>query len=194
MFSCVLGERAGLLRSWFMYFPSSPKWESCWGQCKVLSLTTSPGSFPAPVSLPRHRFCSWHNTGRGGGIHAGSGILKVAWRGTCRGRPSHGGTTHCPFVPFCREHSLLVCPADSGFQARATHCTLASPSPGRTPWPIPDSPGPLTFHDLTYPYPSTSQLEHLEKGVKTSHLDLLDYQECTTNYMSVSLGTETFLN
>lgn len=105
MFSCVLGERAGLLRSWFMYFPTSPKWESCWGQCKVLSLTTSPGSFPAPVSLPGHRFCSWHNTGRGGASMLGLGSS--------------------------RWHEEA--PAEEGLPMGAPHPAPLSPSAGNTP-------------------------------------------------------------
>lgn len=95
------------------------KGESYWGQwtVTVLSLTTSPGYFPVHVSLPGiHSADGTTREEDEEDISAWSRILKAVWRGTCQGRPSYQRhQTLCPFVPFCLEHFLFVCPADSGF-------------------------------------------------------------------------------
>lgn len=79
----------------------------------------------------------------------GLGPSKHQEHGICRRRPFYW--KHyilCFTVLFHLEHSVLFSPADAGFQARVTHFTLASPSPGRAPWLISDSPRPKAFNGL----------------------------------------------
>lgn len=176
MFPCVLGGVEGLLRLWFMYFPSSPKM----GKLLSSMYSSEPDHFPWVLSSPC--LLAWTfilQLGRGWGRHPF--LVYDPWS-SMKSCFSIGGTTH--FAPLSPSVWSIPCLC-------VLQILVLRPEPPIAPLLLQllewlhgsylTLQGPWVFMIWTYPYPSTSQLEDWEKAVKTNHLDLLDSQESTTN-------------